>query len=100
VARAGLSRRWTGPDATRGRPSRASAPDDCVADGEEQQRLLAAVAGLTQAQREVVVLRLSAELKFAEIADLLHVPLGTALSRMHAAVRQLRRELGYVDVRW
>jgi DNA-directed RNA polymerase specialized sigma24 family protein len=39
-------------------------------------------------------LRLSAGLKFEVIAELLKIPLGTALSRMHAAVERLRTELG------
>jgi RNA polymerase sigma-70 factor (ECF subfamily) len=63
---------------------------------EERERLLAAVGRLSPAQREVVVLRLSAELKFEEIAAVLGIPLGTALSRMDAALRQLRKDLGYV----
>lgn len=71
-------------------------PDESFADREDRRRLLAAVAELSQAQREVVVLRLSAELKFEEIAELLQIPLGTALSRMNAALRCLRKELGYV----
>jgi DNA-directed RNA polymerase specialized sigma24 family protein len=66
---------------------------------EEQRRLLAAVAELPQLQREVVVLRLSTELRFEDISELLRIPLGTALSRMDAAVRRLRKELGYVHAR-
>ena len=74
-------------------------PDRGFVEHEERQRLLAALARLPQPQREVVVLRLSAELKFEEIAELLQIPLGTALSRMHAALRHLRKELGYAHAR-
>jgi RNA polymerase sigma-70 factor (ECF subfamily) len=77
-------------------PSGAVQPDEHAVGREERQRLLAAVAALPEAQREVVVLRLTVELKFEQIATLLQVPLGTALSRMNAAIRHLREELGYV----
>ncbi len=80
----------------RERPAPAASPDESLARDEEQRRLLAAVAGLPQLQREVVVLRLSTDLKFEEIAELLRIPLGTALSRMNAALRRLRKQLGYV----
>ena len=61
----------------------------------EQSRFLrAAVAALPEKLREVVVLRLSTDLRFEEIADLLQIPLGTALSRMHAALQDLRKRLG------
>jgi RNA polymerase sigma-70 factor (ECF subfamily) len=53
-----------------------------------------AVRELPEAQREVIVLRYSVGLKFAEIAALLEIPLGTALSRANAAMQTLRDALG------
>jgi RNA polymerase sigma-70 factor (ECF subfamily) len=82
-------------DQLRERPSPVAAPGDNAVAAEDRQRLLDAVARLPPAQREVVVLRLSTDLKFEEIADLLGIPLGTALSRMNAAVRHLRKDLDY-----
>ncbi len=76
------------PPATAGSESR----DELV------ERLRDAVARLPERQREVVVLRMTAGLKFEEIAKLVGVPLGTALSRMSAAVQRLRRELGVTHV--
>lgn len=75
-----------------------SEPDDLDAasvmqDRERIEALRRAVAELPEAQREIVVLRMSAGLTFEEIAELLHVPLGTALSRMHVAVQRLRERL-------
>ena len=65
-----------------------------TAMGAEQVRFLSdAVVALPQALREVVVLRLSADLRFEDIAELLHIPLGTALSRMHSAVQRLRKAM-------
>ena len=52
------------------------------------------MAELPESLREIVVLRLASGLKFEEIAELLHIPLGTALSRMHAAIQRLREMLG------
>ena len=79
----------------RDRPAAVLTPDEQSSTAEQRQRLLDAVARLPQAQREVVVLRLSADLKFQEIAELLEIPLGTALSRMNAAVRHLRKDLDH-----
>jgi len=45
-------------------------------------------------QREVVVLRCSRELSFAEIAEVTGVPPGTAKARFHRAVVALKRALG------
>lgn|GEM_PF-1231508 len=61
---------------------------------EQLDALRAAVAQLPTALREVVVLRLSTGLTFEEAATVLQIPLGTALSRMHAALRQIRQRLG------
>ncbi len=67
---------------------------DRAADEERRRALRAAVAELPESLREIVVLRLASGLKFEEIAELLHIPLGTALSRMHAAIQRLREMLG------
>lgn len=48
---------------------------------------------LTEAQRQVVVLRFYADLPVRRIAEELGVPEGTVKSRLHAAVRALRSRL-------
>ncbi len=60
---------------------------------ERQSRLRAAVNDLSAALREVVLLRINSELDFAEIAELLHLPLGTVLARMHNAKIKLKETL-------
>lgn len=80
------------------RCSNAADPAAEIDDDEDRRRLSAAIERLPDAQREVVVLRLSADLKFEEIAELLAIPLGTALSRMNAALRRLRKEFGCAHV--
>lgn len=61
--------------------------------GVERDRLQAAVAALPDHEREVILLRHYAELTFAEIAQMLGTPLGTALARAHRGLRRLRQTL-------
>ena len=53
-----------------------------------------AVRTLPRGPREVLLMRIEGELPFKEIADVLGVPLGTALTWMHTATVRLRRLLG------
>ncbi len=43
--------------------------------------------------REVLVLNVMQELPYRDIADVLGVPMGTVMSRLHHAKRALRAEL-------
>lgn len=63
---------------------------------EQEQKLLAAIQQLPEAQRQVLLLRYYGNLKFVEIAELLGCPLNTALGRMHKAMLKLK-ELMDVD---
>ncbi len=64
------------------------------ADCEERcNSLRDAIARLAPALREVVVLRTYGQMKFREIADALGLPLGTVLTRMRRAIRELREML-------
>ncbi|MGD8452093.1 MAG: sigma-70 family RNA polymerase sigma factor [Phycisphaerae bacterium] len=80
-------------------PASIGRPDKSVTQTERREALLAAIDGLPVVQREVVTLRLSGTLKFEEIAQLLGVPLGTVLSRMHAGLQRLKQRLGSSDER-
>jgi RNA polymerase sigma-70 factor (ECF subfamily) len=53
-------------------------------------RLVDGLAQLTDADREILLLRHYGEKSFREIADLLGIPLGTALARAHRALGRLR----------
>ncbi len=68
-------------------------PPTIAAGRERLEALRQAVAELPESLREVVVLRLSSGLTFEETAAVLQVPLGTALSRMHAAIQRIRERL-------
>ena len=58
---------------------------------EESVWLEQAVDRLPDAQKEVVLLRLHAEMPFKEIAELLGSPMNTVLGRMHYAVQNLKK---------
>jgi RNA polymerase sigma-70 factor (ECF subfamily) len=71
------------------------APPEAALQGlETDERVNAALAELSDADREVLLLRHFSELSFREIADLLGIPLGTALARAHRALKRLRDRLG------
>ena len=57
---------------------------------EDRQLLTAAMAVLTDQEREVVILHAVAGLRHKEIAALLEIPLATALSKYHRALKKLK----------
>lgn len=65
-----------------------------VTEAEAGAAVAAGLARLPETDREILLLRHHAEMPFQEIADLLGIPLGTALARAHRALRKLRSELG------
>jgi RNA polymerase sigma-70 factor (ECF subfamily) len=60
-------------------------------EDESQELLAAAVDGLPNEQREVLVMKLWNELTFAEIASVLGISQNTAASRYRYALRALKR---------
>ena len=75
----------------------AGPPTERAERDERAERLRAAVDALPEPQRQVVLLRYYAGLKFTEIADLVGCPLNTALGRMHKASAKLRKALADED---
>jgi RNA polymerase sigma-70 factor (ECF subfamily) len=74
----------------------ASAVDHPISGIQRKQtsaRVAAALANLSPALREVVVLRCMEGLKFREIAETTGASVGTLKSRFHRAVGDLRRKL-------
>lgn len=69
--------------------------------GLEQQDLRklldAALAGLTTATRGAFVLYAEAEMTYQEVADTLGIPLGTVMSRIHAARKKLQVAIEKLD---
>lgn len=68
-------------------------PQNDSTDHSQVERLRAAVAMLSDADREVVELRHHGGLGFKEMAELLGEPLGTILARHHRALKKLREAL-------
>ena len=66
-------------------------PEDVSIETEKKQWLDQAVSRLPVEQKEVVLLRLQAEIPFKEIAKMLDTPLNTVLGRMHYAMRNLKK---------
>ncbi len=60
---------------------------------EMEQRLSESLQGLSEIDREIILLRHFSDLPFREIADMLNIPLGTALARAHRAMKHLRGAL-------
>jgi RNA polymerase sigma-70 factor (ECF subfamily) len=75
-------------------PLRLMSDDAAVVDSSGQtldrDRLDRGFRRLSIAHRTVVVLHLHLGLPFEEIADMLDIPIGTARSRLHYAIRALR----------
>lgn len=65
-------------------------PARILAEEEQAERLNACLGAMPEADREILLLRHFSELSFQEIADLLEIPLGTALARAHRALKRLR----------
>lgn len=61
---------------------------------EVSDELQAALCGLANEQREVVVMKIWGGLTFDAISDVLSIPLGTAQSRYRYAIQTLRQILG------
>lgn len=75
------------------RDPRAEDPTREVETGEEAARLRAALARLPALHAEVFELAVLQERPYAEIAELLGIPVGTVKSRVFHALRKLRADL-------
>lgn len=69
----------------------APAPDERVAAARET------ITALSSLQREILDLRFSQGLSYAEIAEALEIPIGTVRSRLHHAVAEVRSRLESED---
>ena len=83
----------------RDRPDDLPQPAEAVEAQLDRQAIRQALASLTPDHREVIVLRYFADLTVPELAETIGVPLGTAKSRLHRALGQLRDQLTTEDDR-
>jgi RNA polymerase sigma-70 factor (ECF subfamily) len=82
----------TGPDCATIEASGAN-PAAVIEHNEQSERLWQAILRLPTNHREIIVLSHFQHLSYKEIAQTLEVPLGTVMSRLHAARAALRRQL-------
>ena len=75
-------------------PEPEPTPDASAAAGDRDRAVRAALAGLSEDQREALRLAFYDGLSHAEIAAILDAPLGTVKSRIRLAMTRLREALG------
>jgi RNA polymerase sigma-70 factor (ECF subfamily) len=68
-------------------------PETSAIERERRRLLWQAISRLDAAKREILVLRDFHDLSYAEIAQVLDIPAGTVMSRLHAARKALRHRL-------
>jgi RNA polymerase sigma-70 factor (ECF subfamily) len=61
--------------------------------GDDIEAIWRTIEGLEPEHREVIHLRFAADLSYAEIADLLSVPVGTVRSRLHRGLKAVRERV-------
>lgn len=69
-------------------------PSHAMEQREDVARAEAAVAGLSEPEQQVFLLRVAGELTYEAVADQLAIPVGTAKTRMRNALQKLRQALG------
>ena len=72
----------------------AIGPDDLAIKKEQRQSLRRALESLTEPHRLVFELAVYQELPYAQVGQVLGIPVGTVKSRMHNSVRAIRETLG------
>ena len=73
-------------------------PDGLLEQQQLADRVRQAVSRLPLGQREVVTLVDLEEFRYAEVAEILEIPIGTVMSRLNRARKTLRRELLHLQV--
>ena len=72
----------------------APTPGEAFESSATAEDVRRAIHTLPEGQREVMLMRIEGELSFKEIAELMGIPLGTALTWMHNATIRLKEILG------
>jgi RNA polymerase sigma-70 factor (ECF subfamily) len=73
-------------------------PDQRLLGEERRDNVWSAVASLSEAQREAVVLRYAEGLTYEEIAQATSCPIGTVKSRLHQALAALQKMLAQCEL--
>ena len=89
--RAGTSRHRAAPLPESGWADEGTTPLGDLLARERREAVARGLNDLREDLREVLLLRFTADLSYAQIARVQEVPIGTVKSRMHTALRQLGR---------
>lgn len=71
-----------------------AAPDTSATQVEERERIARALSTLSEPHRAIIMLSDLEGLSYREIAEVLNIPMGTVMSRLHNARGRLRAALG------
>ncbi len=74
--------------------SLAPDPEDVAAGAEQRARIRVALDSLSENHRAIIILSDIEGLQYREIAEVLGIPMGTVMSRLHHARKRLREALG------
>jgi RNA polymerase sigma-70 factor (ECF subfamily) len=69
-------------------------PDDAATRAEQRRRIDRALGALSEPHRAIIMLSDLEGLSYREIAEVLDIPMGTVMSRLHNARKRLREILG------
>lgn len=72
-------------------------PSAALLEQEEMEQLRKALAGLPEKQREIIDLKVFQDCSYAEMAEILDIPIGTVMSRLYGARLRLRELLMEVN---
>lgn len=75
-------------------PTGDQSPHEAAATAQDRERIMQALATLSEQHRDIIMLSDIEGLSYKEIADVLEIPMGTVMSRLHNARRRLRTALG------
>jgi RNA polymerase sigma-70 factor (ECF subfamily) len=75
-------------------PDSGEVPDEAAARAEQRARIQRALESLPEHHRAIIMLSDLEGLSYREIADVLNIPMGTVMSRLHNARKRLRGILG------
>jgi RNA polymerase sigma-70 factor (ECF subfamily) len=75
-------------------PDPGEDPDAAAARAEQRARIVRALDTLPEHHRAIIMLSDLEGLSYREIADVLNIPMGTVMSRLHNARKRLRAALG------
>ena len=75
-------------------PDQGEDPGAAAARGEQRARIAQALESLPEHHRAIIMLSDLEGLSYREIADVLNIPMGTVMSRLHNARKRLRAALG------